>query len=107
MLYITLDKNIQQAYVPRNGFTAQPVSLDAVSTSDRGIGASFVLHEVQTAGAFFLITLGLLEGRHEGEWEWTLTLDDGNTVTGLMQVVASQDETAQYNKEIQYKQYGE
>ena len=44
MLYITLDKNIQQAYVPRNGFTAQPVSLETVSTSDRGIGASFVLH---------------------------------------------------------------
>ena len=48
-----------------------------------------------------------MEGLHEGEWEWTLTLDDGNTVTGLMQVVASQDDAAQYNKEIQYKQYGE
>ena len=44
MLYITLDKNIQQAYVPRNGFTAQPVSLEAVSTSDRGIGASFAIY---------------------------------------------------------------
>lgn len=107
MLYITLDKNIQQAYVPRNGFTAQPVSLEAISTSDRGIGASFVLHEVQTTGAFFLITLGLQEGLHEGEWEWTMTLNDGNTVTGLMQVVASQDDAVQYNKEIQYKQYGE
>lgn len=107
MLYITLDKNIQQAYVPRNGFTAQPVSLEAVSTSDRGIGTSFALYEAQTTGAFFLITLGLTEGLHEGEWEWTVTLEDGNTVTGLMQVVASQDEAAQYNKEIQYKQYGE
>lgn len=107
MLYITLDKNIQQAYVPRNGFTAQPVSLEAVSTSDRGIGASFALYEAQTTGAFFLITLGLMEGFHEGEWEWTLTLDDGNTVTGLMQVVASQDDAVQYNKEIQYSQYGE
>lgn len=107
MLYITLDKNIQQAYVPRNGATAQPVSLEAVSTSDRGIGASFVLHEVQTTGAFFLITLGLLEGLHVGEWEWTLTLDDGSAVTGLMQVVASQDDAVQYNKEIQYKAYGE
>lgn len=107
MLYITLDKNIQQAYVTRNGFTAQPVSLEAVSTSDRGIGASFVLHEVQTTGAFFLITLGLQEGLHEGEWEWIMTLNDGNTVTGLMQVVASQDDAVQYNKEIQYTQYGE
>ena len=107
MLYISLDKNIHQAYVPRNGFTSQPVSLEAVSTSDRGIGASFALYEAQTTGAFLLITLGLMEGLHEGEWEWTLTLDDGNTVTGLMQVVASQDEAAQYNKEIQYKQYGE
>ena len=107
MLYITLDKNIQQAYIPRNGFTAQPVSLEAVSTSDRGIGASFAIHEVQTTGAFFLITLGLMEGFHEGEWEWTLTLDDGNTVNGLMQVLASQEDAAQYNKEIQYKQYGE
>ena len=107
MLYITLDKNIQQVYVPRNGFTAQPVSLEAVSTSDRGIGASFALYEAQTAGAFFLITLGVIEELHEGEWEWTLTLDDGNTVNGLMQVVASQDDAVQYNKEIQYKQYGE
>ena len=107
MLYITLNKNIQQVYVPRNGFTAQLVSLEAVSTSDRGIGASFVLHEAQTTGAFFLITLGLPEGLHEGEWEWALTLDDGNTVIGLMQVVASQDDAVQYNKEIQYKQYGE
>ena len=107
MLYITLDKNIQQAYVPRNGFTAQPVSLEAVSTSDRGIGASFVLHQVHTTGAFFNITLGLLEGLHDGEWEWTLTLEDGNTITGLMQVAASQDGAVQYNKEIQYKQYGE
>ena len=107
MLYITLDKNIQKAYIPRNGFASQPVSLEAVSTSDRGIGTSFALHEAQTTGAFFLITLGLTEGLHEGEWEWTLTLDDGNTVTGLMQVVATQDGPAQYNKEIQYKQYGE
>lgn len=107
MLYITLDKNIQQAYVPRNGYTSRPVNLEAVSTSDRGIGAAFVIHEVQTTGAFFLITLGLLEGLHEGEWEWTLTLDDGSAVTGLMQVVASQDDAVQYNKEIQYKQYGE
>jgi len=107
MLYITLDKNIQQAYVPRNGVTSQPVNLEAVSTSDRGIGAGFVIHEVQITGAFFLITLGLLEGLHEGEWEWTLTLDDGSAVTGLMQVVASQDDAVQYNKEIQYKAYGE
>ena len=107
MLNITLDKNIQQAYVPRNGFTAQPVNLEAVSTSDRGIGAIFALYEAQTAGAFFLITLGLMEGLHEGEWEWTLTLEDGNTVTGLMQVVASKDDAAEYNKEIQYSQYGE
>lgn len=107
MLYITLDKNIQQAYVPCNGFTAQPVSLEAVSTSDRGIGASFALYEAHTTGAFFLITLGLMEGLHEGEWEWILNLEDGNTINGLMQVVASQDDAAEYNKEIQYSQYGE
>ena len=107
MLYIILDKNIQQVYVPRNGFTAQPVSLEAVSTSDRGIGASFALYEARTTGAFFLITLGLMEGLHEGEWEWTLTLDDDNTVNGLMQVVASENDAAEYNKEIQYSQYGE
>ena len=107
MLYITLDKNIQQAYIPRNGFTAQPVSLEAVSTSDRGIGASFALYEAQTTGTFFLITLGLMEGLHEGEWEWSLSLEDGNNVTGLMQVVASQEDAAVYNKEIQYSQYGE
>ena len=107
MLYITLDKNIQQAYVPRNGFTAQPVSVEAVSTSDRGIGASFALYEAQTTGAFFLITLGLMEGLHEGEWEWTLTLDAGNASNRLMPVGASQDDAAQYNKEIQYSQYGE
>ena len=107
MLYITLDKNIQQAYIPRNGFTAQPVSLEAVSTSDRGIGASFALYEAQTTGAFFLITLGVMEGLHEGEWEWTLTLEDCIIFIGFIQLLASQDDAVQYNKEIQYKQYGE
>ena len=40
-------------------------------------------------------------------FEGTLIGYDGNTVTGLMQVVASQDDAVQYNKEIQYKAYGE
>ena len=73
----------------------------------KGIETLIALYEAQTTGAFFLITLGLMEGLHEGEWEWTLSLDDGNIVTGLMQVLASQDDAVQYNKEIQYKQYGE
>lgn len=106
MLYLTLD-NIQQAYVPRNGFTAQPVNLEAVSTSDRGIGVSLVLKEAVISGAFFLVTLGLPEGIHEGEWEWTLTLSDGNSITGLMMVTASKADAAQYTHEIQYKQYGQ
>lgn len=106
MLYITSD-NIQQIYVPRNGYTAQPVNFEAVSTSDRGIGVSFALHKAQTSGAFFLVTIGLPQGLHEGEWEWTLTLTDGATITGLLKVAASEAEAVQYNKEIQYTQYGE
>ncbi len=106
MLYIT-SENIQQVYVPRDGYTSTPVNFEAVSTSDRGVGISFVLHEVQIQGAFFLITIGLPEGTHEGEWEWTLTLTDGTALTGILKVTGSEATTVQYNNEKQYKQYGE
>ena len=108
MLYITRDKNIQQIYIQRQGNAALPIGLSAVSTSDMGNGVSFVVNKAEISGRFYRLTIGLPdEGFHEGEWEWSLVLADGATICGLMQVTATAEEGIQYNKTINYKQYGE
>lgn len=111
MLYITLGQNTQVLFIPRNGWepdTTESLALSLVSTADRTT-ATLEVAEWSVSGHFFRLVVGLPEddSLFLGEWEYTLTLEDGSAVTGLAYVVEEDTEVEQYNKTITYQQYGE
>jgi hypothetical protein len=54
------------------------------------------------------VVVQLPEGLHEGEWEYTVTSGERVLSQGLLTVgtMPADKPTVQYNKDIEYKEYG-
>lgn len=113
---ILADKDATPArfYVPLNGFDFDPLEmvLEAFSTADNTVTMLVVDDwEIHTEGgvkeAFARLEVTLPLDMPLGEYEYTLTADGETVSRGILQVLESQAEPMQYNKEIVYRQYGE
>lgn len=109
MVYVTTSTDAQSVYFPRNGWTASgtgEVTLEATSTSDL-TEVSFSVSSWSLSGDYILAAVVAPSALFAGEWEYTMTLPDGNELTGLMTAEGEAVTTTEYNTEINYTQYGE
>ena len=112
MIYIDKNNNTQVVYIPRNGWTppdGTEVTLEAISTS-RSTVAVFAVANCEVRGLFLRMVIGLPENLTLGEWQYTLSWENGDeriTSTGLLQVTEDSTKVKEYRKNVKVKQYGE
>lgn len=96
-------------YIPLNGCTlGDELTLGAVSTHDAGERLAFTMQGWEVVGDFVKVCAERPAGMHPGEWDYLLASDGAEVSRGLM-MVAGESETPvvkQYNKETEYKEYG-
>ena len=112
MVNITSQDRVQVLYIPSNGntpATGAQLGLMVRSTHDNGPLLAFTFQGWEVSGAFIKVCVERPEGLHEGEWEYTLQDSEGVIFSrGLMMVGAMPADAGavQYNREIDYKEYG-
>lgn len=109
MVYVTTTTAAQSVYFPRNGWTPSSdgtITLTATSTADL-TEVSFTLSSWAVSGDYILAVVTAPSALFDGEWEYTMTLPDGNALTGVMTAEGGAVTTTEYNTEINYTQYGE
>ena len=112
MVNITSQDRVLVLYIPSNGIipnSETELRLIVRSTHDNGPRLVFIFQGWEVSGAFIKVCVERPEGLHEGEWEYTLQDSKGVIFSrGLMMVGAMPADAAsvQYNREIDYKEYG-
>jgi len=114
MLYIDKSKTSATLLVPTNGCelpsTTETPSLVARSTSDLvSVPLSGVWSYPSPKFAQIVLTVPQALTLGEWEYEYAASKDGASRVlsTGILRVVAGEDEVKEYNETTNYKQYGE
>lgn len=112
MVNIVSEDLVLVLYIPTNGVALAPGSelgLLVQSTHDKGRQLAWTIQGWEVVGTFFKVCAERPQGLHQGEWQYQLTDQEGVVVsTGLMQVGEMPADVAvvQYNKDVEYKEYG-
>ena len=112
MVNITSQDRVLVLHIPHNGTIpgdGAELGLIVASTHDIGPRLAFTFQGWEVVGTFIKVCVERPEGLHEGEWEYTLLDSEGVVFSkGLMMVGAmpADAESVQYNREIDYKEYG-
>lgn len=106
MIYLRHTTDLQRLYIPKDGRDAQGcVLLKAISTVNQ-FEFSFYAAEENDFVHYHHLIVELAENIPSGEYEYTLSDEDGVLSTGLL-VIGDLEIPTEYNKEIAYEQYTE
>lgn len=112
MINVTSEDLVLVLYIPANGAaisSGAELGLWVESTHDRGHRLAWTIQGWELAGTFVKVCAERPQGMHQGEWEYTLLDSEGLVISrGLMQVgqMPADAHVVEYNKEIEYKEYG-
>ena len=98
----------QSFYIPANGIIPEVTpALQVESTHDAGAPLQVPILAWAIDGDYLRISAQMPEGFHQGEWQYTLTAGDELMSSGLLMAGTPDPvEIIQYNREIEYREYG-
>ena len=106
MIYLKHTTDMQIVYIPKDGRDAVgDVLLKALSTINKS-EYSFSVIEEDVSELYHMVNVELKEEMPSGEYEYTLSDEEGILSTGLL-VVGDLETAMEYNKETTYEQYTE
>ena len=106
MIYLKQTTELQLIHVPKSGRDAKGnVSISAMSTINQ-FDFSIVAAEEDTSMLYHKVLIELPGGMPSGEYEYTLSDEDGVLSSGVL-VVGDLENPKEYIKEITYEQYTE
>ena len=106
MVYLNNTTDVQIMYIPKSVRDAHgKVFFKAYSTMNLQ-GFSFHSEEEESSPLYHLVAIELPSDIKDGEYEYSLSDDNGTLSTGLL-VIGSLSKAVEYNNKIQYEQYSE
>lgn len=106
MIYLKHTTDLQRMYIPKDGRDAHgSVFFKAFSTLNQ-FGFSFYAVEENSFSLYHMVLVELKENIPSGEYEYTLSDEEGVLSTGLL-IIGDLENPTEYNKEIAYEQYTE
>lgn len=106
MVYVNNTTDVQIMYIPKSVRDANgKVYFSAYSTMNLQ-GFSFHSEEEESSSLYHLVAIELPNDIKDGEYEYTLSDNNGILSTGLL-VIGGLSKAVEYKNEIQYEQYSE
>ena len=105
MIYLQNVTDSQVVFVPKKGAVPSgDLVFKAKNTIDLAVEVNQVVTDLQTSNQYFNIAVSLPAGLPNGEYEYSILVDETIVASGLL-VVGENSHPSEYNKEIQYEQY--
>lgn len=106
MLYLSNTTEAQAVYVPINGdVPSGELLFKGKSTIDLDTEIDLQVVDLQVSALYMYLSVILPEGVTPGEYEYTVSSQDNETLSTGLLVVGENSAPTQYEKSITYEQY--